>query len=223
MTDGPTVEQYRSVEDAHRFLNKHLFGDELQEIMISVDERDANSDGHYFHSKKFFKIGKPENIVRKIKLNPDIKETTKNDKFILMVLAHQMTHQWQYEKGTPPKSGSRYHNKEWLNKMLDNGFKSIVDSTGQKTKDEIIPNGLFDKTYTEFKEKGNLLMPWRIVKPDSTNKPTYVCRCPGFKVYGSNLEHLFCSFCKTFLSKKQEETEIKKIRPLLLTLQESVL
>lgn len=212
---GATVKQYTSVEEAHKFLNENMFSGQLCDIMIAVDERDANSEGHYYHSKQYFNKNDLSKVVRKIKLNPDLKET-KDDKFILLVLAHQMMHQWQYEKGIPPRSGTRYHNKEWLDKMRELGVNSQVNPDGQKTKDTPIENGLFEQTYNKFKELGNVLLPWRMIPPKLAKTPTYTCKCPNWEMQtGYSVSHLKCSICGEFLGKKEEITQSKK---LLLTL-----
>lgn len=142
MTTNPTTEFYHLFSYLYDHYNRTLFDGQLQ-MPIIVVTRKKNVFGYYSYQR--WKDAK-SNLVDEIALNPLM-----FDKYpiieICQTIVHEMCHQWQYQYGTPTRSG--YHNKEWADKMEQIGLMPTSTGqpggtvTGQKMADYPIPNGLF--------------------------------------------------------------------------------
>lgn len=102
-----TPKQYGAFQQAWDFFDAEVFGKSLPQVMITMQRR-ANSGGYYSHNRFAGRIA--NTYVSEVALNPDAFHGH-DDKWICSVLAHEQTHAWQYEHGTPSSRG--YHNRQW--------------------------------------------------------------------------------------------------------------
>src|SRR4030095_15545627 len=101
----------------------------------------------YYSPKRFVARTNGKEKTDEIALNPD-GFVGQSDKDLLSLLVHEMCHLWQAHFGQAGRS--RYHNREWVHKMVDVGLQPVsLDQpgkmTGQRVTHEIIAGGRFDE------------------------------------------------------------------------------
>lgn len=145
----PTTEAYTEIQQAYDTFNKRLFDNTLPDCLFTLQR--IKSTFGYFASDKFINIdGKKTD---EIALNPSYFPVIPLLE-ILQTLAHEMVHQWQKHHGKPGRS--RYHNKEWAQKMESIGLMPSDTGqpggkrTGDSMADYPIENGLFLKICEEL-------------------------------------------------------------------------
>lgn len=144
----PTLEFYGFFQSAYDHFNQALFGSQLPDCMITA-QRHKPVMGYFIKDRWVKQDGRKTN---EISLNPTYFASFPVLE-IFQTLVHEMCHLWQYESGTPSRSG--YHNKEWAEKMLAIGLEPIsMDKpgtmTGQKVGDKSIAGGLFEAAAKQF-------------------------------------------------------------------------
>lgn len=140
--NNPTSEFYNLFVHLYSFYNRELFGDSL-DMPIIVVTRKKNVFGHYSYQRW---RDSSSNAVDEIAVNPLMFNKYPITE-ICQTIVHEMCHQWQYQYGTPTKTG--YHNTEWSEKMQSIGL--MPSSTGkpggavigQKMSDYPIPDADF--------------------------------------------------------------------------------
>jgi predicted SprT family Zn-dependent metalloprotease len=144
----PTEEQYAAYQYLFDFLNERLFDNELPACMLTFSDRNKKIEGHFAVDS----WQKNQQTVHEISLNPEyVKSHTLPE--VLAVLAHQMVHVWQVERGQPSRNG--YHNREWAGKMKAIGLTPVSTSeadgeekeTGQQISQRVKPGGRFEQAY----------------------------------------------------------------------------
>jgi len=138
---NPTVDQSIAISDVFDYLNKELFGENLNLPMI-VFNRSNRIIGGYYSPKKWFTS---EGVaVDEIAINANVMVES-DEVGIFGILIHEMVHLWQYHNGTPGRGG--YHNQEWVDKCLEIGLKPINISdpaimTGDTIDTKLIDDGM---------------------------------------------------------------------------------
>ncbi len=118
-----TETQYKNFQKAYDYFNDKLFSGELPECLITFVSK--KNCGGYYRPKCFGEKGNAEGSIAELAMNPIL--FSKDEKYILSILVHEMCHCWQQEFGKPSRNG--YHNREWAEKMDDVGL--IASSTGE--------------------------------------------------------------------------------------------
>lgn len=148
----PTEEQYAVYQQLFDYLNETLFDGELPVCMLTFTDKGKKSEG-YFSKQSWVKA---EQVVHEISLNPEyVKSHSLKETMVL--LAHQMVHLWQQEKGQPSRKG--YHNRQWSGKMRaiglvasDTGEKGGRE-VGQKMSQYVKAGGRFEAAYEALGQK----------------------------------------------------------------------
>lgn len=141
---NPTSEFYNLFVHIYNYYNENLFDNELK-MPIIVITRKKNVFGYFSFQRWRDSLSRP---VDEIALNPQM-FTKYPITEICQTIVHEMCHQWQYQYGTPTRSG--YHNTEWSQKMQIIGLmpsstgKPGGTMLGQKMADYPIDDGIFIK------------------------------------------------------------------------------
>lgn len=122
----PTIEQMKVYQKIWDHLNEKLFDNEIEPCML-VMTRHKRALAGYFSDGKW--VNDEEKKVHELAVNANLM-TLGNPIEVLQTVAHEMVHQWQFDKGTPGRPG--YHNKEWADKMKEIGLQPICQDTGAK-------------------------------------------------------------------------------------------
>ena len=138
----PTEQIYSEMSHAYSAFNRDLFGNKLPPCLITV-QRQSRTYG-FFPAKSWNnQVGA---ITDEIILNP-VQLEAYSAQDILSMLAHEMTHLWQYHFGKPSRTG--YHNREWANQLTAIGLQPSDTGepggkrTGQRMSHYVIEGGLF--------------------------------------------------------------------------------
>lgn len=153
MKKKPTIEFYNYLSEAFSFFNKALFDDELDHVMFVIT-RKKNVTGHF---RRRGWLDENDEVFHEIAVNPQ-HFISASPLELYQTIVHEMTHQWQFQKGTESRAG--YHNKEWADKMRSIGLNPISKNgkgTGQSVSDEPEPNGPFERACVDFFMKGHKL------------------------------------------------------------------
>ncbi|UUS62508.1 MULTISPECIES: SprT-like domain-containing protein [unclassified Acinetobacter] len=172
MTNNPTEEIYLKLQSAFQKFNDRLFGSTLSNCVITL--RANKRTAGYFYKNRFGSKAS-ESLCHEIALNPEWFGVTENID-IYQTLAHEMTHQWQFEYGTPSRAG--YHNEEWSEKMQSIGLMPSHNGrqggkkTGQNMSDYVIKGGLLEQSYNELVNE-NCIVTWydRIILSSNIAEP----------------------------------------------------
>jgi SprT-like family len=192
--------EYGGLQSAFAFLNAKLFDGALPNVVLTY-QRKAKSGG-YFSPDRFTRRGVGER-EHEIALNPDF-ISTREDQFIVSILAHEMTHQWQHIYGTAPKR-SGYHDKQWAAKMESVGLMPSSSgavggrTTGAKMQHYIIEGGPFSRVFAELAASGWKLhlesTPYRGDARSPNSKTKFTCPGCGWNVWGKPDTGVFCKLC----------------------------
>lgn len=154
--EKPTIEFYGYLDKAFDFFNERLFDGELPSVMFELTNK--KRVGGYFKSNAWQSVD--DTFVHTIAINPQyIVHSTPLQ--VLMVLVHEMCHQFQFTYGTVGRSN--YHNSEWADKMESIGLmpsstgKPGGKRTGQSMSDYPIPGGPFESACVDFFLAGNFI------------------------------------------------------------------
>lgn len=168
----PTEEIYIKLQKAFQRFNEELFEGKLSNCVITL--RANKKTAGYFYKNRF---GTKENdtLCHEIALNPEWFAITENID-IYQTLLHEMTHQFQYEYGTPSRNG--YHNQEWADKLESVGLMPSHNGrpngkkTGQNMSDYVIPGGRLEEIYKSLVSE-NCIVTWydRIILSSNLSEP----------------------------------------------------
>ena len=147
MAKRPTTQAYDELQRAFDHFNKHLFGGELAQCLITMQRKDVRVYG-YYSPRRFGSNRQRGKTVDEIALNP-IHFSHKDLGELMQTLVHEMCHMWQEHHGTPSRQG--YHNREFADKMLEVGLhpsdtgKPGGKMVGQSMADYPVKGGPFEK------------------------------------------------------------------------------
>ncbi len=154
---NPTSSTYDNLLLAYRFMNEHLFDSILPACLITL-QREKKTFG-YFCGKKFTNDKLKNTYTDEIALNPQyFRFSGRDDRKVISTLVHEMCHLWQHHFGKPGRS--RYHNKEWADKMRSIGLipTNSGEAGGKDTGDQmthyIDEKGSFAKAFGDLKIQG---------------------------------------------------------------------
>jgi hypothetical protein len=151
----PTLIQFQAYKNAYEYFNQKLFKGELPAVILNLSRKHGSMGFVAPHRWRSIdgEIGKGN--IHELSLNPDILGMSLID--VYSTLVHEMCHIWQYEYGTPSRTG--YHNWEWARKMVSVGLipsdthKEGGKMVGQNMGDYPQPNGVFLKALDEMPEQ----------------------------------------------------------------------
>ena len=153
---SPTEQQFLALNDAYKYFNEILFNGELPGCILNFS-RKKNTHG-FLAPYRWKKVGEQDFSIHEISLTP----TTlyRSPKEIFSTLVHEMVHLWQFEFGSPSRSG--YHNKEWSLKMEEVGLipsrtgKEGGKRTGQQVSHFVEKNGRYEQAFEKMPEQYTL-------------------------------------------------------------------
>lgn len=145
--------------EAYEFFNYHLFDNRLPTVVFTITKK-KNVGGFFWaqqwmEKSKLTKVEKYEGkFIHEVATNLELMNDW-DEKKILSVLVHEMTHIQQQEEGSPAKQAG-YHNKEWGDMMKAVGL--YPSKTGEKGGKEtgvqmfhyVIDGGMFDQACDVF-------------------------------------------------------------------------
>jgi SprT-like family len=150
------MEQWNAYQEAWSWFNVELFDGQLEPCILNFSRKSKRNLG-FFAPERWEKA---EQAVPEISLNPDQLHRPLVD--TMSTLVHEMVHQWQYQYGSPSRSG--YHNREWGDKMKEIGLHPSNTGqpggreTGQQMTHYIVEDGPFDQAFQAMpKDYG---IPW---------------------------------------------------------------
>jgi hypothetical protein len=155
---APTEQMYAELQEAFDFFNAELFADVLPACLITL-QRQKRTQG-YFSADRF--TNRDGTRVDEIAMNPSY-FAVQSIMECLQTLVHEMGHSWQSHFGSPGRT--RYHNKEWADKMQNIGLmpsdtgRPGGKKTGDCMSDYVIPGGPFERAYKQLITK-NFALSW---------------------------------------------------------------
>lgn len=190
-----TENEYKIWDDAYKFFNEKLFGNNLPEVLITLN-RKKKARG-YFAFERIVDRSNPNNLISEIALNIDT-FLEREDIDLMSTLVHEQAHVWQYYLGNRPEKGN-YHDAEFAEMMEKIGL--MTSSTGEvggkrcatKMSHYIIPNGKFEKYCQEFLQDKKIN--WQNIRMNDNPKQTRN-RTPKLKYK--------CPDCEKSVSSKDE-------------------
>ena len=202
MKTHPTRRTYTSLDAAYDHFNRELFGGRLPTCLITM-QRHKGAYG-YFSGARFISTDDLEEVTDEIALNP-AHFAGRPTSATLSTLAHEMAHLWQHHFGKP--SRSRYHNKEWAEKMREIGLIPVSHDhpgkeTGQKVSHTIEPGGRFERACTAYlATRPAFLYHDRAGEGEdarrkkAASKTKYTCPSCGMNAWAKPDAHLICGDC----------------------------
>jgi predicted SprT family Zn-dependent metalloprotease len=184
------------IKEAYTFFNEHLFDNCLPDVVFTITKK-KNAAGFFWAAQwmekdKFTVVEKYEGkFIHEMATNLELM-CDWDEKTILSVLVHEMTHIQQQEQGSPSKQ-SGYHNKEWGDMMKAVGL--YPSKTGEKGGKEtgvqmfhyVIDGGMFDQCCDVFLKTG--------FKFNLVNRPLTQKETKRKKQYRANKTKYTCCLC----------------------------
>jgi predicted SprT family Zn-dependent metalloprotease len=139
----PTTALYAELQKAYDHFNQELFDGQLADCILTLQRKDRTCG--YFSPKRFGNL-LDRSQTHEIALNPAYFAVVPLVE-IMQTIVHEMGHLWQFQFGTPSRSG--YHNREWAEKMEAIGLMPSATGkpggakTGQQMADYPIIGGRF--------------------------------------------------------------------------------
>ncbi len=164
-------------------------------------QRKARTYGYFSGNRWSHHTG---TIRDEIALNP-MHFSTRSVEKVLSTLVHEMVHLWQHHYGKT--SRSRYHNRQWANKMEMVGLMPSITGepgggrTGQQVTHYILDDGPFDKACRKLLARGFHLS-WHDMAKDTKEKTTrtkYTCPDCYLNAWAKPNIILFCGNCEVAL------------------------
>ena len=177
--DSPTFALYGVLEEAMRFLNAELFGGRLTPILL-VLQRKARYLGYFSFERWTDARG---HRIHEIAINPSFLATS-NLLSLCQVMAHELTHQRQFEQGRPSRRS--YHNAEFSRMMEEIGLITSTTGfpggqrTGERMSDYVIYGGPFHLAARQL-ATADFLLPW-VDRYATPTWPTRLYRYDGTAV-----------------------------------------
>jgi len=217
----PTEEQFLALNGAYQYFNRKLFNNKLPGCILNFS-RKKKTHG-FMAPQRWRRVGEEEYSTHEISLTP--LTLYRPPAQVFSTLVHEQVHLWQWEFGSPSRSG--YHNKEWAYKMEELGLmpsdtgKPEGKRTGQRMTHFIIKNGLYAKAFNTMPEKfklpftsleGDLFNSLingtkdgeedkktaKLIKlrPPSRSKTKYSCQSCKANVWGKPKLKIICGECE---------------------------
>lgn len=167
-----TENEYKIWDDAYKFFNEKLFGNNLPEVLITLN-RKKKARG-YFHFENIVSRDDPNKLISEIALNPDT-FVDRDDMSLISTEVHEMVHVWQFYLGNIPEKRN-FHDNEWGEMMEKIGLMPSSTGekggrrTGVKVSHWIIPNGKFEICCKEFLQDKKIN--WQNVRINESAKQT---------------------------------------------------
>ncbi|MCU7818071.1 MAG: SprT-like domain-containing protein [gamma proteobacterium symbiont of Lucinoma myriamae] len=142
--ERPTTIVYEELQKSYEYFNQVLFDGQLPACIITL-QRKKKSHGYFSPSQFADKEGR---TMDEIAMNPQYFITRKIEE-VLSTQVHEMVHLWQEHYGKPGRG--RYHNKEWVEKMISIGLmpSDTGKPEGAKTGDRISHFIIEEKAYSQ--------------------------------------------------------------------------
>ena len=200
-TEAISPREYGSLQRAYDFFGPRLFGLALPDVLFAYQRR-PQSGGHYAH-ERYASRGDGSKCSELV-LNPD-SFIGRDDRWIVSVFVHEMTHVWQFAHGKP--SGNyHYHNAQWAAKMESIGLMPSNTGavggkrTGAKMSHYILKGGPFDQAFDELEATGwKLEMELASFRPDAQkkrdSKTKFVCEAACQIIRGKPSTDTYCGPC----------------------------
>lgn len=198
-----STQQIKYLENLFIFYNTQLFSNKLPEI-IFVLSRDKKMSGEFTSDQWKDQHGK---TIHEITINPDYFDPYNID--FHQTLVHEMCHLYQFEFGTPGKSG--YHNREFSQIMQNVGLQTSDSGTpeglkvGRRMSDYFIEDGAFIQAFKKIQETSfelPKLKSERILKKRFGGVRTkYTCNC-GTNIWGKTGLQIVCKKCDGLFKEK---------------------
>lgn len=215
---NPAIEQSTGISDVTDYLNEHLFEGKLPRAMV-IFTRNPKVIGGYFSPSKWFNSN--GQAVDEVAINANT--MVEGDEIeLFQVLIHELSHQWQFHRGTPGRGG--YHNREWADFVMSIGLKPInVQDPDAETGDSIttvlitggkamkvlagMPEELTIPFYSEILGDPTVPAPddnkgdgipdeTPVPKPKSGSRTKYTCSQCGTNLWGKAELHIQCIPCE---------------------------
>ena len=196
---APTTAQFESYQLMFDHFNRELFGGSLPHVMLNFSRDHKRAVGYY--APRTWQQAKHR--LDEITLNPD--HLKRGAKETASTLVHEMVHLWQFNQGTPSRTG--YHNREWAAKMEQVGLipsntgKPGGKRVGQQMTHYIQKDGAFEKSF----EKLARTLPWESEsrcrgssgqRKYDKSKVKYTCPSCGSHVWGKPMLRIECVDCE---------------------------
>ncbi|MBT3011728.1 MAG: SprT-like domain-containing protein [Candidatus Thiodiazotropha sp. (ex Lucina pensylvanica)] len=210
---NPTDAIYQQLKIPFVHFNKHLFGGELPDCVLTLSHKNKRTLG-YFRPDGF--KHKDGSITDEIAMNPRIFHFD-DLPYVLSVIAHEQAHMWKHHFGkTPVRSG--YHCKEWGAKMHEIGLPPSNTGqpggkrTGYQMMHYIEKDGPFDIACRKLLAEG-FAMSWgfaqqRVINRKNDlqgagskgkNKTKYTCTVCGLNAWAKPQARLACVTCSVLM------------------------
>lgn len=207
----PTLEQFSKYQKAWEYFNRELFGGTLRPCLLNFS-RHRGSRGFFTPGR--WKKGDQE--IHEISLNPT--QLLRPLEEIMSTLAHEMTHQWQFDHGTPPRRN--YHDTEWAVKMEEIGLipsntgEPGGNRTGQSMTHYIDPDGKFTQAMRRMPKE--YILPWVCDEQEKPSTPKVpkkikltcpVCEVNVWIMAEDEGHQILCEECGDYFLTKDELRE----------------
>lgn len=131
-TQTNTINLEATIKELHKaydMINEYYFGNELEEVIITVNTSTKTSVLGWYSVGKVWDSGEQE--MHEINL---VAENLRRGKMqVLQTLFHEMLHHWNNQRGVKDTSrGNAYHNKRFLASALEKGFEFLHESPDPK-------------------------------------------------------------------------------------------
>ena len=225
MMEQVTTNEYAIFEKAYEHFNKHLFGNELPGVLITLQRKSQNVG--MYRRGSFKDRADQSQEVDEIAINPDA-YVNLPDIEVWQALVHEMCHQWQFHFGKPSRKS--YHNKEWAQKMEAVGLipsatgRAGGNKVGQTMFDYVDVEGDFRRCTQELRKLGIVVqlqssnenglvsrttedqqrdaqMRQAGVKKNRSNRCKYSCPSCSMNVWGKPELHIVCGGCQQTLTR----------------------
>lgn len=214
-----TNQQFKALDNAYQYFNGELFDGQLPNCILNFSRKKGTHG--FLAPYRWKEVGQEEFSIHEISLTPSTLYRTPIE--IFSTLVHEMVHLWQFEFGSPSRSG--YHNKEWARKMEAVGLipsntgKEGGKKTGQSMTHYIEREGLYEVAFNKMPQEYILpFTSWdgEVIKllsalgngegstptppnkkrlvPKSKNKVKYSCSCLN-NVWGKPNLNIRCEDC----------------------------
>jgi predicted SprT family Zn-dependent metalloprotease len=157
----PTQEQFAALNSAYQYFKQELFDGQLPGCILNFS-RKKRTHG-FMAPRRWRRVGEQEYTTHEISLTPY--SLYREPVLLFSTLVHEQCHLWQWEFGTPSRSG--YHNHEWAEKMEAIGLMPSSTGqpggkrTGQRMTHYIIPGERYEQVFQSMPGRFALpFTPW---------------------------------------------------------------
>lgn len=199
-----TKKQYSVLQEAYDMLNKNLFGNQLDDCLITISKH-TKARGYFSPARCL--ADKGQTPVHEIGLCPvAFTDEPQAPLELLATLAHEMCHLWQEDLGACPPRRC-YHNAEWSEKMISIGLIPSTTAapggkqTGGRMSHYVDVNGPFVQLAKPWLKENALQLVEFLATPPKTkvassSKVKYSCPTCGLNAWAKEGAELTCGDCK---------------------------